>query len=289
MAFNEGFNSKIYVFRLLREQSIASLSFVEVMPPCPMLLGLIEDRSVRQCATASLLHVVHRATPPLRSRAAIETPPLHIGVLRAAARRLPYSRATSRSAILLVVSAITSSAAETARLARLLRDEWAVGTAVADWRGVTPFAGDARLVRCAAAECGEWSSRQSPTPDEAERRGSEVATIERELEGEGDGPTADGTGEAAQPVRPRPHRRTGERELEGKGVGPTADGTGEAVMPQPVRPRPHRRCRGGDWRARDGESGDWRARDNEMMATANLAIGWRRWQRAGEAEPQMVW
>ncbi|KAK9113620.1 hypothetical protein Syun_020417 [Stephania yunnanensis] len=54
---------------------------------------------------------------------------------------------------------------------------------------------------CAAAtllQSAEWSSRQSSTPDEAERRASAVATGERELEGEGDGPSADGTGEAVR-------------------------------------------------------------------------------------------
>ncbi|KAK9099470.1 hypothetical protein Syun_026515 [Stephania yunnanensis] len=83
-------------------------------------------------------------------------------------------------------------------------------------------------------KCGEWSSRQSLTPDEAERRGSAVATSERELEGEGDGPTAD---------------KDGVRRV-----------SGEAARQPPPRPRPHGWCRGGDWRARDGESGDWRER-----------------------------
>ncbi|KAK9094985.1 hypothetical protein Scep_026454 [Stephania cephalantha] len=62
MAFNGGLNSKIhlkdanlamiYAFRLLREQSIASSSFVEVTPHCPLLLCLVGDRSVRRRATA---------------------------------------------------------------------------------------------------------------------------------------------------------------------------------------------------------------------------------------------
>ncbi|KAK9158116.1 hypothetical protein Scep_004690 [Stephania cephalantha] len=53
MAFNGGLNSKIhlkdanldmiYAFRLLREQSIASSSFVEVKPHCPLLLCLVGD------------------------------------------------------------------------------------------------------------------------------------------------------------------------------------------------------------------------------------------------------
>ncbi|KAK9157603.1 hypothetical protein Scep_004177 [Stephania cephalantha] len=50
-----------YASRLLREQSIAKKSFVEVMPRCPLLLCLVGDRSVRQRATAPLLHAVHRA------------------------------------------------------------------------------------------------------------------------------------------------------------------------------------------------------------------------------------
>ncbi|KAK9157597.1 hypothetical protein Scep_004171 [Stephania cephalantha] len=71
MAINGGLNSKIhlkdanlamiYAFHLLREQSVASSSFVEVTPYCPLLLCLVGDRSVRQCATAPLLHAVHRA------------------------------------------------------------------------------------------------------------------------------------------------------------------------------------------------------------------------------------
>ncbi|KAK9098627.1 hypothetical protein Syun_025672 [Stephania yunnanensis] len=74
------------------------------------------------------------------------------------------------------------------------RDEWAQL-----WR--TGERCDARLaVRCGcdAAECGV-ELEKSPTPDEAERRGSAVATGERELEEEGDGSTADGTGEAVRP------------------------------------------------------------------------------------------
>ncbi|KAK9125795.1 hypothetical protein Scep_014641 [Stephania cephalantha] len=97
MAFDGGFNSKIYAFRLLREQSFASSSFVEVTPPCSLLLCLLGDRSVRQRATAPLLHVVHRVAVAVAA-AAGETPPLLTGVLRAAARRLPHSCATSRSA-----------------------------------------------------------------------------------------------------------------------------------------------------------------------------------------------
>ncbi|KAK9163987.1 hypothetical protein Syun_004889 [Stephania yunnanensis] len=92
-------------------------------------------------------------------------------------------------------------------------------------RGATP---DWKCAVAALLRSAEWSSRQSPTPDEAERRGSAVATGERELEGEGDGRRARQTGEA---VRPHAHMA--------------------------VRPRSQRRCRGGDWRARDGESGDW--------------------------------
>ncbi|KAK9126432.1 hypothetical protein Scep_015278 [Stephania cephalantha] len=52
---------KIHAFRLLRGQSFASSSFVEVTPPSPLLLCFVGDRSVRQRATALLLHVVHRA------------------------------------------------------------------------------------------------------------------------------------------------------------------------------------------------------------------------------------
>ncbi|KAK9151537.1 hypothetical protein Syun_009846 [Stephania yunnanensis] len=74
-------------------------------------------------------------------------------------------------------------------------------------RGATP---DWSCATAAMLRSAEWSSRQSPMLDEAERRGSTVATGERELEEEGDGPTADDTSEAV-----RPHSRAvgfGERE-----------------------------------------------------------------------------
>ncbi|KAK9143567.1 hypothetical protein Syun_012967 [Stephania yunnanensis] len=71
----------IYAFRLIREQSIASLSFVEVTPRCPLLLCLIEDRSVLRRATAPLLHAVHRAA------ADADSPLLLVGVT--APRRRP--------------------------------------------------------------------------------------------------------------------------------------------------------------------------------------------------------
>ncbi|KAK9167303.1 hypothetical protein Scep_002494 [Stephania cephalantha] len=51
----------IYAFRLLREQSIVSSSFVEVTPHCPLLLCLVGDRSVRQRVTAPLLHAAAAA------------------------------------------------------------------------------------------------------------------------------------------------------------------------------------------------------------------------------------
>ncbi|KAK9160899.1 hypothetical protein Syun_007240 [Stephania yunnanensis] len=94
---------------------------------------------------------------------------------------------------------------------------------MADWRGVTAVACEhhrrptGRALRC----CREWSSRKSLTPDEAERRGGEAA--------------------------------------------------------QSVRPRPHKRCRGGDRRARDGES--WRERQIPRLANA------RRRELKGEAYP----
>ncbi|KAK9094180.1 hypothetical protein Scep_025649 [Stephania cephalantha] len=111
MAFNGGLNSKIYAFRLLREQSIASSSFVEVTPPCPLLLCLVGDRSVRQRATASLLHVVHRAaaaldaaaapprrrhrSPPASFRWVARRPPIRRCPSPHAARHHPHARATS--------------------------------------------------------------------------------------------------------------------------------------------------------------------------------------------------
>ncbi|KAK9151426.1 hypothetical protein Syun_009735 [Stephania yunnanensis] len=97
MAFNGGLNSKIYVLRLLHEQSIASSSFVEVTPPCPLLLCLAGDRSVRQRAIALLLRLVHRAAviPPHRRHCSSPASLLLVGVLRATARRLPHSRTNS--------------------------------------------------------------------------------------------------------------------------------------------------------------------------------------------------
>ncbi|KAK9106984.1 hypothetical protein Syun_022995 [Stephania yunnanensis] len=76
----------IYAFRLIREQSIMSSSFVEVTSHCPLLLCLVRDRPVRQRATALLLNAVHRAA----ADAAADSP-LLVGVLvdRAAARCLP--------------------------------------------------------------------------------------------------------------------------------------------------------------------------------------------------------
>ncbi|KAK9112273.1 hypothetical protein Scep_019792 [Stephania cephalantha] len=91
--------------RLLLEQSIASSSFVEVMPHCPLLLCLVGDRSVRQRATPSLLHAVPHAYALL---ATSESPLLLAGVLTplagvwwisAAARHRPQSRATSSPAL----------------------------------------------------------------------------------------------------------------------------------------------------------------------------------------------
>ncbi|KAK9112094.1 hypothetical protein Scep_019613 [Stephania cephalantha] len=89
---------EIYAFCLLHEQSIASSRFVDVTTQCPLLLCLIGDQSVRQRATASLLCAVHFSVA-----AAAESPfllasvpsLLLAGVLRASARRLPHSRATS--------------------------------------------------------------------------------------------------------------------------------------------------------------------------------------------------
>ncbi|KAK9118761.1 hypothetical protein Scep_016854 [Stephania cephalantha] len=63
-----------YASRLLREQSIAKKSFIEVMPRCPLLLCLVGDRSIRRRATAPLLHAVPRAAV-----AAAESPLLHAG------------------------------------------------------------------------------------------------------------------------------------------------------------------------------------------------------------------
>ncbi|KAK9143385.1 hypothetical protein Syun_012785 [Stephania yunnanensis] len=50
-----------YGYRLLREQPIASSSFVDVTPHCLLLLCLVGDRSVWQHATAPLLHAILRA------------------------------------------------------------------------------------------------------------------------------------------------------------------------------------------------------------------------------------
>ncbi|KAK9100191.1 hypothetical protein Scep_023621 [Stephania cephalantha] len=93
-----------YASRLLREQSIAKKSFVEVMPRCPLLFCLVGDRSVRQSATAPLLDVVVAPLPLSRSHrfsSPASLPSSLAGVLvdRAAARRRPHSRATSSAAV----------------------------------------------------------------------------------------------------------------------------------------------------------------------------------------------
>ncbi|KAK9088939.1 hypothetical protein Scep_028021 [Stephania cephalantha] len=136
MAFNGGLNSKtdlkdanlaiIYAFRLLREQSIASSSFVEVTPHCPLLLCLVGDRSVRQRATAPLLHAVHRV---VAITAAAADPPLLLAGVTAPRRRpggpLRCSSSSPTTApppgqpLLLAVCAFALSATATARLARL--------------------------------------------------------------------------------------------------------------------------------------------------------------------------
>ncbi|KAK9082422.1 hypothetical protein Syun_031164 [Stephania yunnanensis] len=61
------------------------------MSHCPLLLCLVGDRSVRQRATAPLLHVVHRAAADFAGAAICAPPP----IARALPSRPPLPTATS--------------------------------------------------------------------------------------------------------------------------------------------------------------------------------------------------
>ncbi|KAK9094523.1 hypothetical protein Scep_025992 [Stephania cephalantha] len=84
-----------YASRLLREQSIAKKSFVEVMPRCPLLLCPVGDRWVRQRAIAPLLHAIPRA---VAAAAPLSLPPRRSALSRSR-HRFAGARCWSRTAV----------------------------------------------------------------------------------------------------------------------------------------------------------------------------------------------
>ncbi|KAK9112614.1 hypothetical protein Scep_020133 [Stephania cephalantha] len=124
-----------YASRLLHEQPIASSSFVEVTTPYPLLLCLIGDQSVRQCATASLLHAVPAPLPPHHSESHRRASRAAAGVVPPCQRPSPWNRRPRppyRFAAIAASAAIRSAAALLLSATHWIASSLSIRTAAAD-------------------------------------------------------------------------------------------------------------------------------------------------------------